>query len=731
MSPRTPRARRLLAALPWALAALGAWAWAAQTGELLLGKPLRWAALLLVVRALAVGTSARARVRGPLRRIRWPGWTPAVITALVVGVAAWRLLPTVMTGLGTLAGWDFPVHAWHANLLATELFPGLRGWTFSHNFGWAEGDDYSLLPYLPAAWTQVLTGGAVGVDAFLAVQVALLTAGFPLVVALYLGRGLRTWPVVCGALLLLLDPGIFHQGGLVPLLVAGVWPFRLSMLLCVAALWCADRVLHRPSPARVAVYVLVLAAAVNSHVAGITYAAATLLYWWVARQPARAPAWTWGLLLAGAAAAAASAGWLLVPFNAMKAELTPWGDPQRLLPPFAERAFALSFFERMSALEAVLAAAGTVLLWRRGAVAARWAVGGLALGTLWLGVDVVEALAPRSLQETAELMQWPRYWALARLSVLFAAGVAVAQGARWAAAALLSRRRPAVGVLFGVATVAVAVAALDLGWRPTWNRSHLKRVADLPRVDDLPYAAGLLQAAQQVRNTGAADALLIVDMPTGGNAQAHLPAWVNRHTGVRVAGTQRLHGTFVFRDVGPQQGQHTYAEMTGGGATHWVKLGAMPPGPGAVERGVFPGDVHLWELPRLAADHRVATGMDGVRVTRFDRQAVVLELPPTGGALAVRARWHPRWRVAEGPGVILKRASLFPSSRQVFIRLEVPPGVTRVVLEPGPLPAAGRGWTLTALGIALGAAVVLVARRRWAHASSASSSASPPAPAST
>lgn len=704
MSPlrRLPVAARR--ALPWAGAALGAWAWSALTAQPLLERPLRVFGALLALRAAALWFRPAARLR-LWRAPTAPFWL--LPTAVVAACAL--VVPTAMLGFTTLAGWDFPLHVFHTHVLA-DLLPSLRGWTGAINAGWPEGDDYSLVAYLPAALLHRLSFRALDIELLVALQVAVVTAALPVVAALYLGRGLSAWAAFAGALLILVDPGLFHQGGLTPLMVAGLWPVRLSMTLCLGAMWAADVLVDGPTPRRLVVFMVLVAAAANSHVAGITYVAAALTLWGVARAASSGTTRAWWWMAPATLSALLTAGWLVLPFYETRDFQAKLGEGLELLRGFPEHLFALDYFDRVSNLEKALGLAGVVLLWRRNHRTGVLAAVCVLLGALWLSQDLLTALAPQKHKELVGKIQWARYDFFPRVLLMFAAGVAVAELLRWAVRALVARRTDARSFAFAAASVSLAWTAVLSAEPGLYGKSFLKRSHETPTVDGLPYAAGLRQASAWLAEHATPPMLVVVDTPLDlRRPTAHLGGLVAVWSGVPVAAVHRQ-GTFVFAVPGEADGAQTFTELHAGGATHWLSVG--PPNAGAppmTPLATFPGDVRLHELPRDPGDPRVH---GPATVQHFGDDAIVLSGPTTGWEAGVRMRWHPRWQVTEGAGVVLGRGPLAPGARPVFLQVRVPPGVVRVVLQPGPPPSSGRGIAWTLLGLAGAVATAWTARRR-------------------
>ncbi len=723
MDPRkTPRLLRRL--LPPAVVLLLLGAWWLRSREPVLATPLKYLLVMLCARLALLGGRAAARWRLARRHVptlpRWVLLPWCVLTA-------WWAVPALFTGFSTAAGWDFPVHAWHTHVLVEELLPALRGWTWTQNYGWAEGDDYSLLAYLPAALLHLLSFKLVPLEAAVALEVATVTVAVPWALAMFLGRGLPVAVVAVGAVLVLLDPGFFHAGGLIPLTVAGMWPVRLSMALCVGAMWAADRYILAPDARRLAVTLVLVTLAAHTHVVGITYVGAALGLWWVVRSGERVGWRAWLLLVVGCVASMATTLWMVLPFYALKDFQAPLGEGTQLLRVVLDRTLEMKWFDRMSPLEGALGLAGTAWLLRRRHLAGRVAVVGFVVATLWLSLDLLTALAPQDKKELVTRVQWARYDFFARNPLLFAAGVALALGTSWVWRWWWHPRRGQVVVTLSSAAVALVVASADVYGPALWAKSNLKRAHVTPMVDDLPYTAGLMEAAQWVKAHETPDTLLVVDTPLGHEPAAHVAGLVAMRTGLNVMAVHRQ-GTFVFKDFGPRDSQNNYAELAGAGATHWVSVG-QPTGGAPVlnELGAFSGNVHLYELPRWAPDQRVASE-ETVTVETWDRERLVLRGPATGYAVTLRARWHPRWTVAAG-GAALQRTTLLPGSRPIFMRLVVPPGDGGVELAYGAAADGARGLAYSVFGLLLAVASV-VAARRWLRpqASLRMSSTNPPAP---
>ena len=84
---------------------------------------------------------------------------------------------------------------------------------------------------MPAALLHLLSLRLLSIETCVALEVMAATVLPIWMWCTWLGRGLPTLAVLGGAAFLLLDPGYFTEGGMVPLIIAGIWPFRI----CVAA----------------------------------------------------------------------------------------------------------------------------------------------------------------------------------------------------------------------------------------------------------------------------------------------------------------------------------------------------------------------------------------------------------------------------------------------------------------------------------------------------------------
>ncbi|MEW5847719.1 MAG: hypothetical protein AB2A00_02855 [Myxococcota bacterium] len=692
---------------------------AAPLALLGLGRPQPARALLLGGAAwlALLGLSRVFRLKARLRC-----WTPPVLSSwgalLLLLVATWYLCPPLVTSGKTLAAWDAPMHTWHAHNLATRLLPALRGYNPNLLFGWPEGDDYALFVYLPAALLHVLSFGLISVETATALEMLLATLLWPLAFWLWFRQEVGAWTALLAAVLVLWDPGWFHQIGTIPLLVVGLWPFRMSMATSMLVLMASQRWLREGTRRAFVLLVVTSLIACQLHVGGWVFLGYGVAALWLAGGAAgttRERALRWVLVLVGATLAT---GWFMVPWLAQRELFINMSEPGEIsAATLLQHLRALDPFGRLTPLELALCVGSAVWLALRGKMAGRFAVASLLVGTVLAVRDVMVTLSPDALRPIFETLMYPRFLSYARGAMVFCAGVVVVVLARWVWRTQVSVRgrdlsREALATLVAGGVVMMLVAASEKDLATTLDRTRV-----VPTVDQLPETAGLVSAARWLKENGPVDVLLAVeDVISNQKPTAHLPGHVQMLSGVPVVSTSEL-AAVAFINYVPGKNRYTPDQLRAGGITHWVARSPLPPAPWLTPVKSFDG-AHLFEAERLLSDQRLTGAADGVRIERMDGERVILVGPEAGYTAVLRMRWTPRLRPVDGWAVTITRGAFLPGSPELFTRVEVPPGRARVELELGPPPRAVAGYLATVVGLLL---LVLLWRdsRRFAPANPA------------
>ena len=472
--PTLPHPNRAVRLAAWVLLALIINAWCQDKGPLAL--PGKATAFCLILKSLvdALRIGGGARLHRP--RIAW------LVTPLMLLLAC-KLYPLLMLGFSTMTGWDFPVHTWHAHELATELFPSLRGWTFTQGFGWPEGDVYALGAYVPAALLNRITFHVITIEQCVAIEVAVVTVLPVWIFRRWLGSQLSPFAAL-GGCALLLDPGVYHQGGMIPLLVAGMWPVRLSIALSLASVWAMDRFMSTRNRSSLAIMFLVAVFAANTHIAGVTYLAFVLLAFLFARHWSISELRTCVVALAVMALAMLSTSWMVIPFYAQREYLTKIGEGLNHLQTFVQQMETLSAMDRTFPVELALSLAGAIWLAARGQLLGRFALTSWFMGFLWINSDLMLAAVTRDEdKETILRFQWPRYESFGRCALLFCGGVMAAQLIQWILRRAVRPSRRPLATMFWCATFGLLYAAYDVSAASLYDHSQLKRDEMFPPLN--------------------------------------------------------------------------------------------------------------------------------------------------------------------------------------------------------------------------------------------------------
>ena len=569
------------------------------------------------------------RWRMPLRT------APALIVATVCVV-----LPKLIFTTGTLSGWDFPVHTWHTHVLADHLGGRLRGWTWMQAAGWPEGDQYASFVYLPAALLHWFTLGLISIPLATHLEATTSLLLWPVAIAVLLGRRLPMHAAVAGGVLVALDPGAFHQVGLIPYAVAGMWPARMSLALCVVLVVLFQQCLQSKDIRLWIALGITSVVASQSHVAAVTYVGfavflAVLALDW--RTVARDRLFNALLVvLAGMATTA----WLVLPFYAQRDLVTDISEGGAGLAPSFKQLLSLETFGRMSPVEHVLGAVGLAWLWRRDRTAARFAVAALLVAVLLLNKDVLAALLPQD-STLVTRFQWSRYLSMARACLVFAAG---ALGARIVTRSVQLVARAALPSAVAACLAMGLLGSAVLKLAPEYDKSSsLKRVKAVVGVEEQRRWSAVLGAARRVKAEAGPDVLLAVDLPMDAAVPTgHASGLVEMAVEIPVLSVQRQ-GSFEYADAGPRTGAWNADELTGAGVTHLIAT--SPNSPVSAQMTLlqdFGDGVRLYVLPVRAADHRVHSDQ-AVRIGPLLGETVTLEGPGEGFSASLRMRWHPRW----------------------------------------------------------------------------------------
>ena len=410
---------------------------------------IQWSAIVVLLFATA---PAWATLREHLGAFApRPALLMALPVALLVGVSAWMLWPLI-TGEPP-ASRDHAIHYFQARILVDEMLPSgrLSGWSERFNHGFPFGEGYPTLGVLWVSAAHLLSFGVIDLRTsyawgLLAVWALSLWGVWRIAAAIAADVRARhdpaahendlfgRWAGCAGAFAWLLDPGAARQGGWSYLMFHGVWPQQLSTALWVAALVWTLRALRHPSPRKIAIAAIMLAASLLAHPFGLLTAASSavgLVLVAVLAHDARA--WPAGrlrvlALVYGLAVALAFAG--VATFLAASSELgrspVPWAE-------FGELAVRFAMGDLWAgpwAWTGTLAVVGLGLaLWSGRASA--WLVAGLCCAMLLLGSrDAITVLRLDLLASGFKNLQFPRF-AIAIKPLAFAlAGAAAVVVAR-------------------------------------------------------------------------------------------------------------------------------------------------------------------------------------------------------------------------------------------------------------------------------------------------------------
>ncbi len=208
-------------------------------------------------------------------------WPPLAVVVLAVA-----LLWPVSAGEWMLSS-DHSVHQYKAWVMARELLPTgrLAGWSHSMFAGYPAGE---LYPPGAELWVALFHGASFGALSF-ATSYALAFTAFFAFAGLAVYRLGSHWfgPAVgfIAAVLFLLDPGSFRQGGWHYTVFFGVWPQVLGLSFALLAIVRADRVLTGRRVSDVILLALLLAAALLCHPMSLLLLGLLLpmllLCWWL------------------------------------------------------------------------------------------------------------------------------------------------------------------------------------------------------------------------------------------------------------------------------------------------------------------------------------------------------------------------------------------------------------------------------------------------------------------
>jgi|GEM_PF-6253868 len=164
--------------------------------------------------------------------------------AIVVGVTVWIIWPLV---LSTPLSSDHPVHIYNAWHFWTEMLGRgrLRGWSHFWAFGLPACE---FMPWGPDLWVALFRAATLGLLTWIRTYgIALVGMLILSTLALYrfTKRFFGTPAAVVAAILFILDPGGWAEGGWYWHTSVGVWPVTLGMSLVLLALVKVEDVIER------------------------------------------------------------------------------------------------------------------------------------------------------------------------------------------------------------------------------------------------------------------------------------------------------------------------------------------------------------------------------------------------------------------------------------------------------------------------------------------------------
>ncbi len=255
-------------------------------------------------------------------------------------------------------GEDHQVHLHHAYVMREHLLPrgDLTGWSHLQFAGDPAFTLYAPLPSLLIAGSHWALGGSVSLEAcytglVLATVVGLAVLVFVIARQLHVPR-LGAW---LGAVLVLLDRGIYNEGGWDQNLVGGVWPNSFALLWIGLAVSGALALLDRVTVPRLVGLALACGGSVLSHAVGFMYLGVTLLVLALTvALPAllEAPRRTWprvGAVVAATAVGSLLGAFWLWPFLGLAGMNLPHGELWITREELAQRLLSLEVFGNTAA----------------------------------------------------------------------------------------------------------------------------------------------------------------------------------------------------------------------------------------------------------------------------------------------------------------------------------------------------------------------------------------------
>jgi len=636
------------------------------------------------------------------------------------------LFVVAVMAIPEVAGGDRPISKDHtAHYLRAwktrfDLLPygQLHGWTHSLFAGYPTGYNYPIGSDLWISAVHLSTLGALDFSESYAVGffLSFLLLGFGVyrLGKRFFGRG----PGLLAGLLYLTDPGIIGLGW--DAFAWGVWPQRLAMAFALLALSALPDVVKRQRMAPVAVFALLMGAALVTHpvvlflqIAALVVALAVWLRWGGVGKPADpVPPGQRGrvvlrLLLANGLALMVAAFWL-VPFIDTRHYADVIGRAGVPMLELGIGLLTLNLFEGTWGVILVLGLMGLVTTLRRGATEARF-IAWLALGLFFAGSgQLLLVLNLPDHVSATKAIQFERVSLLAK-PFLF---IIAANTALWLIRLLWERGKPA-----GPPTArrAAAVGLLTLICLPvlasfsaSYYSRHVGRGAQLlSRRADQDDRLRLVEYLNAQPKEGILERVVFIGTQHD-HSTLDMAARLSRPF-YKSGYTPGINFKYLIQSHKPEALKTLKARWIV--ARKELKKPSFTP----IERfGRYYLYQHTYYTPE---PYSLLKGRGPIKLTRFSAQEIELEAGPGAhGVFQIPVSYFPRWRLYKDdvPAEILVKKHPASPSSSGFMSATLSPGVYRFAFETNALDNTA-SW-ITAVGLVLVGLLLFGDMRRGAAA---------------